>query len=230
MSGTPYAKRIRPATALVAALRGRKNPAEIERIRHAIRETENIILSVESVARIGATECEIAAFMKDAAARQGFAMAWEPKMGPIVNTGSDSMIGHGIPSSLAITPGHILHIDFGISRDEYCSDLQRCWYVPRAAETEPPLEVRQALDTVVRAIKNAASILKPGGVLGPRWERYGRLPYRVAETGNVFTLELGIENVHQGGYIGLEEMALVTDTGCAFLSEPQTALPMLPSV
>ena len=64
-------------------------------------------------------------------------------------------------------------------------------------------------------------------MLGPRWERYGRLPFRVAEPGNVFTLELGIENVHHGGYIGLEEMVLVTDDGCEFLSEPQTALPLL---
>ena len=188
-------------------------------------------------------------------------------MCPIVNTGPDSLIGHGIPSSLAIAAGHVLHIDFGISRDEYCSDLQRCWYVPRQAETEPPPEVRRAFDTVVKAISNAAAILKPGvacwevdaaarktvvdagypeyqhatghqvgraahdggGVLGPRWERYGRLPYRAVETGNVFTLELGIEKVHHSGYIGLEEMVLVTEEGCAFLSGPQTVLPLLPS-
>lgn len=79
---TPYGKRIRPATDVVVALRGRRSPGEIERIRQAVRDTESIIRSVESVARIGATEREIAAFMKDAAAHQGFAMAWEPKSAP----------------------------------------------------------------------------------------------------------------------------------------------------
>ena len=66
-----------------------------------------------------------------------------------------------------------------------------------------------------------------GSVIGPRWERYGRLPYRKIETGNVFTLELGIENVDGRGYIGLEEMLHVSATGCEFLSTAQTSLPLL---
>lgn len=268
LSDTPYAKRIRPATDVVEALRGRENPAEIERIRQANRETENIIRSVESVARIGAVEQEIATFMKVEAARKGYGLAREPQMCPIVNTGPDSMIGQGIPSSLALASGHVLHIDFGISRDEYCSDLQRCWYVPRDGESEPPLEVGQAFDTVVKAIQSAAAALKPGvagwevdalarkivvdagypgyhhatghqvgraehdggGVLGPGWERYGQPPYRPAESDNVFTIELGIESFGECRYIGLEEMVLVTNDGCEFLSEPQTALPLLQSV
>ncbi|MHC4698189.1 MAG: M24 family metallopeptidase, partial [Planctomycetota bacterium] len=65
------------------------------------------------------------------------------------------------------------------------------------------------------------------GVLAPRWERYGQTPYMKAEAGNVFTLELGIENVDRCGYIGLEEMVVVTADGCKYLSNPQTSLPML---
>jgi Xaa-Pro aminopeptidase len=60
-------------------------------------------------------------------------------------------------------------------------------------------------------------------LLGPRWERYGRTPFGLAEEGNVFTLELGVY-VPGRGYSGLEEDMLVTATGCEYLSTPQTAL------
>jgi Xaa-Pro aminopeptidase len=64
-------------------------------------------------------------------------------------------------------------------------------------------------------------------ILGPKWERYGELPLIKAEEGNVFTLELGIENIGDHGYLGLEEMVAVTESGCEFLSAPQLTLPLL---
>ena len=48
-----------------------------------------------------------------------------------------------------------------------------------------------------------------------------------AEAFHARTLELGIENVAGRGYIGLEEMVIVTDDGCDYLSSPQTTLPLL---
>ncbi|MFG0252528.1 MAG: M24 family metallopeptidase, partial [Phycisphaerales bacterium JB038] len=67
-----------------------------------------------------------------------------------------------------------------------------------------------------------------GGVLGPKWERYGETPNYPLEEGQVFTLELGIDNVEgKRGYLGLEEMIRVTDTGLDWLSTRQTALPLL---
>jgi Xaa-Pro aminopeptidase len=61
-----------------------------------------------------------------------------------------------------------------------------------------------------------------GTLLGPRWEKYGRMPEGVVEPGNVFTLELGVPT--EAGYIGLEEDVLVTQEGCEFLSSFQRAL------
>jgi Xaa-Pro dipeptidase len=62
-----------------------------------------------------------------------------------------------------------------------------------------------------------------GSVLGPRWERYGDLPNKTVETGNVFAIELGtmVEGV---GYVGIEENVLVTDNGAEYLSTPQREL------
>jgi Xaa-Pro aminopeptidase len=265
LDGTPYRERLVSSADLVGALRGRKSAAELERICRAIATTEAILGGVPETARPGRTERDVARAVKEAVAAKGLGLAWEAEMCPIVNTGPDSMIGHGLPSDLVIEPGHVLHIDFGVKQDEYCSDLQRCWYVPEPGEASPPAEIQRAFDTVVRAIQAAAAALKPGtagwevdaaarkvvvdagypeyqhgtghhvgrsahdgsGILGPRWERYGRAPYREAESGNVFTLELGIENVAGRGYIGLEEMVIVTDDGCDYLSSPQTTLPLL---
>ena len=68
-----------------------------------------------------------------------------------------------------------------------------------------------------------------GGVLGPKWERYGRTPFYPVEVGNVFTLELGIDNVDGRGYLGLEEMVLVTERGVEWLTMRQVELPTLDS-
>lgn len=67
-----------------------------------------------------------------------------------------------------------------------------------------------------------------GGILAPRWERYGQIPFRRVQQGNVFALELGIDKVDGHEYLGLEEMVVVTATGCEFLSHAQTILPILP--
>lgn len=65
-----------------------------------------------------------------------------------------------------------------------------------------------------------------GSVLGPCWDRYGEMPYKAIEEGSVFTLELGVI-VEGYGYIGIEEMVVVTAAGNDYLSNPQKALVLL---
>ena len=68
-----------------------------------------------------------------------------------------------------------------------------------------------------------------GGILGPRWERYGTTPFLPVERDQVYTIELGVL-VEGRGYLGLEEMAVVTETGCRWLTSPQTDMPPLAAV
>lgn len=66
-----------------------------------------------------------------------------------------------------------------------------------------------------------------GGILGPRWERYGRLPDVPVEEGQVYTLELGV-TLPGRGYLGLEEMVRVEPDGVEWLSSPQRDIPLVP--
>lgn len=59
-----------------------------------------------------------------------------------------------------------------------------------------------------------------GGGLFPRWERYGTLPFKQVEEGQVYTLEPRL-TVEGHGIATVEEMVVVTKDGCEFLSKPQ---------
>jgi Xaa-Pro aminopeptidase len=65
-----------------------------------------------------------------------------------------------------------------------------------------------------------------GGVLGPRWERYGREPFEPVRVGNVYTLEPSI-HLEDHGLISLEEDVVVGPKGAEFLSRFPRELPIL---
>ncbi|MBM3287529.1 MAG: aminopeptidase P family protein [Candidatus Eisenbacteria bacterium] len=224
---------------------------------------------LESLERLvpGRTEREIYDFIQGKIDAEGLGYAWSRVGDPIVNIGPDSMIGHGIPSAeIALRPGQILHIDLGVSVHGYCSDMQRCWYMPERAGAGIPGDVSRALDAVNAAVTAGAEALRPGvegwavdaagratildrgypeyahaighqvgrsghdggGVLAPRWERLGRLPYLPVRAGEVYTLELGVM-VEGRGYLGIEEMAQVSDAGCVWLTARQREVRLLAS-
>jgi Xaa-Pro aminopeptidase len=67
-----------------------------------------------------------------------------------------------------------------------------------------------------------------GTVLGPRWERYGQRPYDALEKDQVYTLELGVRT--SAGYVAQEEMVLITENGCEFLSDMQKEIFLIPYI
>lgn len=62
-----------------------------------------------------------------------------------------------------------------------------------------------------------------GGLLAPKWERYGNLPDLPLEVGNVFTLEPRL-TIEGHGIATVEEEIVVTEDGCRYLSTPQTEI------
>lgn len=163
LGGTPYLDRLTSAALLLARLRGRKSPAEVERIRQAVAVTEQVVGLLTPQVRPGLSERDLAEFVHARFAELGVSPAWPAEGCPIVNSGPSSDLGHTYPSAaVRVEPGHLVHIDLGVRRDGYCSDLQRMWYVRRPGESAPPADVRRASDTVVRAIDAGAAALRPG--------------------------------------------------------------------
>ena len=161
-AGTPFADRFVSSEGIVNALRGRKSPVEVERVREAVRDTEEIFDAVTRGLRPGLSELEIAAVMHDEVDRRGLGYAWGRDHCPAVNAGPEKEVGHAPPGELVAKRGELLHIDFGVSRADYCSDLQRVWYLLDEGESSAPDDVVKAWDALWAAMEAGAEVLKPG--------------------------------------------------------------------
>lgn len=162
LTDTPYLDRLEPAEKIISALRGRKTKSELDRIKTAIQTTNEIYSQTFDTIRPGMTEIEIAELMHTQVRERGLETAWEMAHCPAVNAGPLSSAGHVGPTEIKLEPGHLLHFDFGVRQDGYCSDIQRLAYLPSPAQPQPGTALRQAFDTVVTAIQRAAEALKPG--------------------------------------------------------------------
>jgi Xaa-Pro aminopeptidase len=163
LADTPYAERLDSAGELLSRLRARKTPAEQARISAAIAETEEVVGLVSAQIRPGVSETELATFVHAEFRRRDLPSSWDWNYCPTVNTGPDSPLGHVAPQPhITVQPGHLVHMDLGVRKEEYCSDIQRMWYVLGPGESAPPSEVQRAWDTVVAAIDAGAAALRPG--------------------------------------------------------------------
>ena len=162
LQGTPYLSRLESAEKIHSALRGRKTQQEIERIRRAVHKTRVIFERTFSTIKIGMTEAQVSEYMHSQLDEFKVEAAWEYINCPTVNTGPESVVGHVGPTGLKISPGHIVHFDFGVLQDDYCSDIQRVVYFLRPGETAPPVDVQRGFATVREAIQRAIYAMKPG--------------------------------------------------------------------
>lgn len=259
LSNSPYLTRLVSAENLIQKLRGRKTSEEVDRVKAAIAITEEIFREAETFIKSGMTEIEIYNRFHESMDKHGVTSAWNDDHNPAVDAGPYKRFGHARPIDNKTLSGHLLHFDFGIRYEGYCSDIQRMFFF--GAESEIPDEVQHAFDTVRDAITAASKAIRPGmlgyevdniardfvkaagyeeyqhalghqigqqahdggGLLGPRWERYGETVKRPVEVGNIFTLELYVTTEHYG-QVSLEENILITCNGCEFLSTPQKKL------
>ena len=258
LKDTDYSNKLISSEEIISALRGRKSPAELNIMKDAIKETLIIFDETTKFIKTGRTEQEIADFIINLVKQKGYGLAWEQDYCPSVFTGPDTAGAHAGPTNRKVEPGHVLNIDFGISLNGDCSDLQRTWYILKNGEDKAPEEVLRGFNVIKDAIKLSAKELKPGkqgcdiddmarnyiiqngyeeyphalghqigrlahdggGLLAPRWERYGTLPFKAIEEGQVYTLEPRLP-IKDHGIATIEEEVVVTKEGCEFLSSPQ---------
>ncbi len=173
LEDTPWKERLISAESIAAALRGRKTPEEVRRIKAAIETTEHIYEQTFDYLKPGQSELDVAAYMHAHLDELGLESAWERAHCPMVNAGPQSAVGHVGATALKIERGQLLHFDFGVKLEDYCSDIQRMVYVLAEGETRPPEAVQKGFDTVVRAIQSAVEAMKPG-VLGKQIDAISR--------------------------------------------------------
>ena len=204
-----YLKEINLETKIISAqkvisrLRARKTPTEMDRIKRAIVQTEEIFDLVTDFIRPGRTEREIADFMIAEVRRRGLGFAWEKSHCPAVFTGPETAEAHYRPTDRRVEPGHILNMDFGVKVDGYVSDLQRTFYIRRPGEEAAPSEVSQGFQTIVTAIELARQKLKPG-IQGVEVDRVAR-EYIVSQGYEEFPHALG----HQVGRFAHDGTAIL---------------------
>lgn len=157
-----FENRLRPAEPVISALRARKTAAELERIREAIRLTEEIFDGVGGFLAPGRSEREVAGYVNARLAEGRLERAWEAPTCPAVFSGPDTAGAHYAPTERRVERGHVVNMDFGVKHDDYCADLQRTWYVLRDGETSAPPDVQRGFDTIVRAIEESRRALRPG--------------------------------------------------------------------
>jgi Xaa-Pro aminopeptidase len=257
LKDTPYAARLVSSEPICSRLRSRKLAGEIQLLSEAAVAADKVWGQAVQEIRPGMTEKEIAAVID----RLICATGGTPSFPTIVNAGTKSDAGHGHPSDAKLSRGDLLHVDFGVLLNDYCSDIQRLAYFPPPQQQSLPLELIEAFQTVRDIITETATHCKPGvkgcevdaiaremlrdngyeeyqhalghqlgrsvhdggAILGPQWERYGRMPSIPLEEGNVLTLELEIM-LPGIGCVGLEEDVVVTSEGTRFLGPRQMEL------
>jgi len=162
LADTPYADRLISAEPVISAIRGRKTPTEQAHIRKAVHITEEIFKKTFPHIKVGMTEIEVGEYMHTLAREYNVELAWSSENCPAVNSGPASPVGHNGPTEIKIERGHILHFDFGVKYNDYCSDIQRVCYILGEGETECPVEVQRGFDTIHTAVEKSREAMKAG--------------------------------------------------------------------
>ncbi|HEX6510322.1 MAG TPA: M24 family metallopeptidase, partial [Chloroflexota bacterium] len=162
LQNTPYLDRLEPADSVLMPLRARKSSEEVERIRSSISATLELFAQIEGLLVPGVTEVEVFEQVHRLIQAAELDFAWDPRYDPVVNFGPESAFGHAGAGTNELARGMIVHVDLGVKLRDYCSDLQRCWYLLREDESAPPSELTSAFNAVRASIEAGFEALRPG--------------------------------------------------------------------
>lgn len=132
-----------PATELLWTLRAVKDQAELECMIQAQRIAEKALADILGEIRPGVTEKEIAALLLYKMLHYG---AEDKSFDPIVVSGANGSLPHGVPSEKPIQAGEFVTMDFGCKFGGYCSDMTRTVAVGHVTE-----EMETVYNTVLKA-------------------------------------------------------------------------------
>ena len=171
-----------PATELLWQLRMVKDDEELESMVAAQRIAEKALADILEEIRPGVTEKEIAARLQYLMLHYG---ASDMSFDPIVVSGPNGSLPHGVPSEKTIQRGEFVTMDFGCIYHGYCSDMTRTVAVGYATE-----EMRKVYDTVLAAQKAGIAAAR-AGVTGQTVDGAARAVIDAAGYGKYFRHSFG---------------------------------------
>jgi len=128
-AGAPEAE-FPDASLVLSALRLKKDRAEVELLRRAVRIAQSSLEAAIPLIKIGMTERELASELVVQLLRNGADPALP--FAPIVSSGPNSAIAHASPTDRELQAGDMLVVDWGAAYDGYVSDLTRTFAVGEA--------------------------------------------------------------------------------------------------
>ncbi len=171
-----------PASELRWELRRTKDDEELEAMVAAQRIAERALEDILGEIRPGMSEKEVAARLQYRMLHCG---GEDMSFDPIVVSGPNGSLPHGVPSEREIQQGEFVTMDFGCVYHGYCSDMTRTVAVGFATE-----EMQQVYQTVLAAQKAGIAAAR-AGVTGREVDGAARAVITAAGYGDHFTHSFG---------------------------------------
>lgn len=171
-----------PATELLWALRCVKDEEELDALVAAQRIAERALEQILEEIRPGVTEKEIAARLQYLMLHLG---AEDMSFDPIVVSGPNGSLPHGVPGERTIQNGEFITMDFGCIYHGYCSDMTRTVAVGFATEE------MQRVYQVVLAAQKAGIAKARAGIAGQAVDAAARDIIAAAGYGSCFGHSFG---------------------------------------
>ncbi|MBI2332912.1 MAG: aminopeptidase P family protein [Chloroflexi bacterium] len=230
------------ASDVLAELRLRKDKAEVETMRKAVKIAQDALEATLPQIKIGMTEKEVAAELVMQLLKHGSDS--ELPFAPIVSAGPNSANPHASPSDRKLQAGDLLVVDWGAAYDGYISDLTRTFAVGEVDEECQKIhKIVQESNAAGRAAakpgipcanvdKAARDVIENAGYGKYFTHRTGHgigmegheAPYmrgdnmQILEPGMAFTVEPGIYLTNRNG-VRIEDNMVITDDGAESLSD-----------
>jgi len=174
--------RLVPLENTVEALRGMKEPGEIENIQHAADLADRTFESVTAKLKPGVTERQIAWQLEKTMREAGSqSMPFEV----IVAAGPNGALPHHAPSDRPVAAGEPVVIDMGARFNDYCSDLTRTICLGK------PDDTFRKVYGIVRRAQEAAITGTRAGMTGVQADSLARSIIVAAGYGDMFGHGLG---------------------------------------
>jgi len=230
------------ASDLLAALRIKKDKAEVDAMRQAVKIAQEALKATIPSIKIGMTERELASELVMQLLKHGSDS--EMPFAPIVSAGPNSANPHASPTERKLQAGDLLVVDWGAAYDGYISDLTRTFAVGEVDDEFIRIhKIVQEANAAGRAAarpgapcadvdKAARDVIEKAGYGKYFTHRTGHGigmeghedPYmrgdnmQLLEPGMAFTVEPGIYLTDRNG-VRIEDNVVITETGADVLSD-----------